>query len=280
MGPWVVTPDELPDPDDLALGCSVDGETVQDARTSDLIFGVPRLVAELSAVLPLLPGDVIFTGTPAGVGVARQPPRFLAARARSLETWIEGIGTIRNRCVAMTTSPGHADRHRRARTRPRAGPGPARSSARGDVALQFDAGRGTVLRLAEAGTPPMRSTPLFLTHVHSDHLVDLADLVLTRWIQRQLPHRTDASSPPRADAPGSPSGCSTVWEDDIAVRVEHVGHGGPPEVDVRRLRRVRRPPGRSGEPTATVRVQAVAVHHEPVRRRRRLPGRRTRRRRW
>ena len=76
-GPWVVTPDELADPDDLALGCSVDGETVQDARTSDLIFGVPRLVAELSAVLPLLPGDVIFTGTPAGVGITRKPPRFL-----------------------------------------------------------------------------------------------------------------------------------------------------------------------------------------------------------
>ena len=77
MGPWLVTPDEVPDPDDLGLGCSVDGETVQDARTSDLIFSVPRLVAELSAVLPLLPGDVIFTGTPAGVGMARQPPRAL-----------------------------------------------------------------------------------------------------------------------------------------------------------------------------------------------------------
>jgi 2,4-diketo-3-deoxy-L-fuconate hydrolase len=98
MGPWLVTPDEVPDPDDLALGCSVDGEKVQDARTSDLIFGVPRLMAELSAVLPLLPGDVIFTGTPAGVGFARQPARFLA-RGQVLESWIEGIGTIRNRCV-------------------------------------------------------------------------------------------------------------------------------------------------------------------------------------
>ena len=77
MGPWVVTVDEVPDRDDLALGCSVDGETMQDTRTSDLIFDIPRLVAELSAVLPLLPGDVIFTGTPAGVGMARQPPLFL-----------------------------------------------------------------------------------------------------------------------------------------------------------------------------------------------------------
>jgi 2,4-diketo-3-deoxy-L-fuconate hydrolase len=98
LGPWVVTLDEIPNPDDLGLGCSVDGEKVQDARTSDLIFGVPRLVAELSAVLPLLPGDVIFTGTPAGVGLARQPARFLQP-GQVLESWIEGIGTIRNRCV-------------------------------------------------------------------------------------------------------------------------------------------------------------------------------------
>ncbi len=98
MGPWVVTPDALDDPDDLALGCSVDGETVQDARTSDLIFDVPDLVAELSAVLPLMPGDVIFTGTPAGVGFTRQPTRCLQP-GQVLESWIEGIGTIRNRCV-------------------------------------------------------------------------------------------------------------------------------------------------------------------------------------
>ena len=98
MGPWLVTPDEVPDRDDLALGCAVDGEKVQDARTSDLVFNVPRLVAELSAVLPLLPGDVIFTGTPAGVGVARKPPRFLQP-GQVLESWIEGIGTIRSRCI-------------------------------------------------------------------------------------------------------------------------------------------------------------------------------------
>jgi len=98
VGPWVVTPDELPDPSDLALGCSVNGEKVQDARTNDLVFSVPGLIAELSAVLPLLPGDLIFTGTPAGVGIARQPPRFLQ-RGHVLESWIEGIGTIRNRCI-------------------------------------------------------------------------------------------------------------------------------------------------------------------------------------
>ncbi len=98
MGPWVVTPDEVPNPDDLGLGCSVDGETVQDARTNDLIFNVPQLIAELSSVLSLLPGDVIFTGTPAGVGMARKPPRSLQP-GQVLESWIEGIGTIRNRCV-------------------------------------------------------------------------------------------------------------------------------------------------------------------------------------
>jgi 2,4-diketo-3-deoxy-L-fuconate hydrolase len=99
MGPWLVTPDEVPDRDDLALGCSVDGEVVQDGRTDDLVFSVPQLVAELSAVLPLLPGDVIFTGTPSGVGMARKPPRSLQP-GQILETWIEGIGTIRSTCVA------------------------------------------------------------------------------------------------------------------------------------------------------------------------------------
>ena len=99
MGPWLVTPDEFANPDDLGLGCSVSGETVQDARTTDLVFNVPRLVAELSAVLPLLPGDVIFTGTPAGVGMGRKPPRFLQP-GDVLETWIEGIGSLRNTCVA------------------------------------------------------------------------------------------------------------------------------------------------------------------------------------
>ena len=98
MGPWLVTPDEVPNRDDLELGCSVNGEVVQDARTSDLIFSVPRLVAELSAVCPLLPGDVIFTGTPAGVGITSQPARFLQP-GETLVTWIEAIGEITNNCV-------------------------------------------------------------------------------------------------------------------------------------------------------------------------------------
>ncbi len=98
LGPVVVTPDEFDDPDNLALGCSVGGEKMQDARTNDLVFGVPRLVADLSAILPLWPGGIIFTGTPAGIGATRQPPRFLRA-GDVIESWVENIGTIRNRCI-------------------------------------------------------------------------------------------------------------------------------------------------------------------------------------
>lgn len=98
MGPWIVTPDEFPDPDDIALRCYVDGVLMQDARTSDLIFSVPQLVAELSTILPLLPGDVIFTGTPSGVGAVRQPPIFLK-QGQLIESEIDGIGSLRNLCV-------------------------------------------------------------------------------------------------------------------------------------------------------------------------------------
>jgi 2-keto-4-pentenoate hydratase/2-oxohepta-3-ene-1,7-dioic acid hydratase in catechol pathway len=98
-GPFLVTPDELDDPDDLALGCSVNGETMQDGRTSDLIFSVSRLVAHLSSVVTLHPGDLIFTGTPSGVGVGRKPPRFLQP-GDELDTWIEGVGEMRHQLVA------------------------------------------------------------------------------------------------------------------------------------------------------------------------------------
>lgn len=101
IGPWLVTPDEIDNRDDLELGCSVNGTTKQTGRTSDLIFSVPSLVAELSAILPLLPGDVIFTGTPSGIGATRQPAEFLS-EGDVLETWVEGIGTIRNTCIGTT----------------------------------------------------------------------------------------------------------------------------------------------------------------------------------
>jgi 2-keto-4-pentenoate hydratase/2-oxohepta-3-ene-1,7-dioic acid hydratase in catechol pathway len=106
IGPTLVTVDELSDPDDLELGCSINGETVQKGRTSDLIFTVPDLIERLSAILPLQPGDLIFTGTPRGVGHARTPQRYLAA-GDTLDTWIEDVGEMSNSFVA---GPRHITR--------------------------------------------------------------------------------------------------------------------------------------------------------------------------
>ena len=99
LGPAIVTPDELTDPDDLELSCSVGEEVLQKGRTRDLVFSVPELIARLSAVCPLLPGDLIFTGTPHGVGMARKPPRFLTPGTTLVST-IEGLGQLRNPLVA------------------------------------------------------------------------------------------------------------------------------------------------------------------------------------
>ena len=99
IGPWLVTLDEVADPNDLELGCEVNGESVQLSRTSQLIFSVPALIENLSASVPLLPGDVIFTGTPSGVGLGRKPPRYLAD-GDVLTTHIEGLGEMRHRFVA------------------------------------------------------------------------------------------------------------------------------------------------------------------------------------
>ncbi|WP_241385600.1 fumarylacetoacetate hydrolase family protein [Rhodococcus sp. CH91] len=101
QGPWLVTPDEFADPDDLELGCAIDGEEVQKGRTRDMIFPVPELVAALSWNVTLYPGDVIFTGTPAGVGMGRDPRRFLRPGER-LDSWIEGIGELHQFFVAAT----------------------------------------------------------------------------------------------------------------------------------------------------------------------------------
>jgi 2-keto-4-pentenoate hydratase/2-oxohepta-3-ene-1,7-dioic acid hydratase in catechol pathway len=99
IGPCLVTPDEVPNRDDLAIRCWVNDELMQESRTSDMVFSVPRIISELSAILPLLPGDVIFTGTPSGIGASRQPPRFLQP-GDVLRSEIEGLGHLRNRCVA------------------------------------------------------------------------------------------------------------------------------------------------------------------------------------
>ena len=103
IGPFVVTPDEVSNPDDLELGCMINGDYVQRSRTSKMIFSVPVLVAKLSAVTELLPGDLIFTGTPSGVGVARTPPRFLAV-GDELVSYVEKIGQMRQTFASAVTS--------------------------------------------------------------------------------------------------------------------------------------------------------------------------------
>jgi 2,4-diketo-3-deoxy-L-fuconate hydrolase len=99
VGPWLVTPDEFGHPDDLELGCAINGEKVQTGRTRDLIFGVCDLIEQLSRVTPLLAGDIIFTGTPSGVGMGRTPQRWLAP-GDVLTSYIEGIGEMRHTFVA------------------------------------------------------------------------------------------------------------------------------------------------------------------------------------
>ena len=95
LGPWIVTSDELPDPQDLRLRLRVNGVTKQDASTSDMIFSVARLIAVWSLGMTLEPGDLLMTGTPAGVGFARQPPEYLQP-GDLVEAEIEGIGLLRN----------------------------------------------------------------------------------------------------------------------------------------------------------------------------------------
>ncbi len=96
IGPAIVTLDEIADVDNLEISCLLDDEVLQKGRTSDLIFSIPELVEHISAICPMLPGDLIFTGTPAGVGGARTPNRFLTPGS-ALITAIEGIGELRNR---------------------------------------------------------------------------------------------------------------------------------------------------------------------------------------
>ena len=108
---------------------------------------------------------------------------------------------------------------------------------RGDIALQFDAGRSTVMRLMEAGTPPHALTAVFLTHVHSDHVVGLPDLAMTRWIHGRIRSDTDPRDrrARRAGRLDSSDGCSNHIDEDMALRLEHVG-GDPIEIDLRPVR--------------------------------------------
>ncbi len=99
FGPALVTPDEVDHARDLEMTCEVDGEVVQRARTSDLLFDPASLVAYISQLMTLEPGDVIATGTPGGVGAGMDPPRFLKDGS-VVRTTIEGIGELVNVCVA------------------------------------------------------------------------------------------------------------------------------------------------------------------------------------
>ena len=95
LGPWIVTADEVPDPQDLKIRCLVNREALQDSTTAEMIFGVAELISYLSRFMTLEPGDVIATGTPFGVGFARTPPIFLK-HGDVVEVEIERVGTLRN----------------------------------------------------------------------------------------------------------------------------------------------------------------------------------------
>jgi len=99
FGPWLIDARDVSNRDALHMTCTLNGEVVQDTSTDDLIFSVSDIISYLSTIVQLLPGDVIYTGTPGGVGVSRKPPVFLKAGDVLVST-IDGIGTTTNTCVA------------------------------------------------------------------------------------------------------------------------------------------------------------------------------------
>jgi 2-keto-4-pentenoate hydratase/2-oxohepta-3-ene-1,7-dioic acid hydratase in catechol pathway len=99
MGPWVVSKDEIADPHALAISMTIGGEKLQSSNTKMMIFGVPALIEYISGIAPLQVGDVISTGTPAGVGMGRTPPRWLKP-GEEMVIEVEGIGELRNKTVA------------------------------------------------------------------------------------------------------------------------------------------------------------------------------------
>jgi 2,4-didehydro-3-deoxy-L-rhamnonate hydrolase len=105
IGPWLVTPDELERPDDLELQCSVSGRVLQKGRTGQMVFSVSELISRISQICPMLPGDLLFTGTPPGVGMARKPQEFLQP-GMTLISEIEGIGKLANPVAA---GPGYPE---------------------------------------------------------------------------------------------------------------------------------------------------------------------------
>jgi 2-keto-4-pentenoate hydratase/2-oxohepta-3-ene-1,7-dioic acid hydratase in catechol pathway len=98
-GPWLVTADEIADPHNLDISLTINGETLQNSNTRHLIFGIPELIAYISSVCTLEPGDIVSTGTPAGVGFGHKPPRWLRP-GDSVTVEVQGLGTLTNPCVA------------------------------------------------------------------------------------------------------------------------------------------------------------------------------------
>ena len=99
LGPAIVSIDEVPDPHKLEISLSIDGERLQHSNTSELVFKIPELVEYLSSITPLLPGDIVSTGTPPGVGLGRNPKRWLKP-GETVTVTIEGLGSLTNPVVA------------------------------------------------------------------------------------------------------------------------------------------------------------------------------------
>jgi len=99
LGPAIVTADEIPDPHNLQISLSIDGERLQNSNTRELVFKIPELIEYLSSITPLLPGDIVSTGTPPGVGLGRNPKRWLKP-GETVTVTIDGLGSLTNPVVA------------------------------------------------------------------------------------------------------------------------------------------------------------------------------------
>lgn len=99
IGPAIVTADEIADPHALAIGLTIDGEVMQNSSTKELVFGIPQLVEYISSITPLLPGDIVSTGTPPGVGLGRTPKRWLKP-GETVTVTVQGLGSLTNPVVA------------------------------------------------------------------------------------------------------------------------------------------------------------------------------------
>ena len=99
LGPAIVTADEIVDPHALAIGLTIDGEVLQNSNTRELVFKIPELIEYISSITPLLPGDIVSTGTPPGVGLGRTPKRWLRP-GETVTVTIEGLGALTNPVVA------------------------------------------------------------------------------------------------------------------------------------------------------------------------------------